>query len=191
MDGIFQLCNHPPCSALSCVLWRRSPYWCLCKIEFRNCHFVIGGGGGGAISTPDVPPSGQRPRKWASTVGEGSPTAGMGCPLGCTWPTARAVGLQCVDATQSSETGAVWGSVGTTSQGKGRLCTEVIGQAVRGRAQGGGRTMGAATCGGKRFKGRAAISGEKRTDGTSCRQQHNQASCQPPNPPSRHYTLVV
>ena len=32
-----------------------------------------------------------------------------GCPLGCTWPTARAVGLLRVDATQSSETGAVWG----------------------------------------------------------------------------------
>ena len=35
----------------------------------------------------------------------GPPTAGMGCPLGCTWPTARAVALLCVDPTQSSETG--------------------------------------------------------------------------------------
>ena len=34
-----------------------------------------------------------------ATIGGGSPTAGMGCPLGRTWPAARAV------PTQSSETG--------------------------------------------------------------------------------------
>ena len=39
----------------------------------------------------------------------GSPTAGMGCPLGRTWPMARAVALLCVDPTQNSETGTVWG----------------------------------------------------------------------------------
>ena len=40
-----------------------------------------------------------------AAVGEGSPTAGIGCPLGRTWPTATAVALLRVDPTQSSETG--------------------------------------------------------------------------------------
>ena len=36
------------------------------------------------------PPLGKQPRKWISwgpkaAVGEGSPTAGMGCPVGHTW----------------------------------------------------------------------------------------------------------
>ena len=42
-----------------------------------------------------------------AAVGEGSSTASMGCPLGRTWPTARAVALLCVDPTQSSESGTV------------------------------------------------------------------------------------
>ena len=40
---LFQLCNHPLCSALSCVLWRRNPCWCFCEIQFRNRQFVIAG----------------------------------------------------------------------------------------------------------------------------------------------------
>ena len=55
MDGVFQLCNHPLCSALSCVLWRRSPYWYFFEIEFFNRRFVIGGGGGGGLGG-DPPP---------------------------------------------------------------------------------------------------------------------------------------
>ena len=42
-------------------------------------------------------------------VGEGSRTAGMGCPLGRPGQTARAVHLLRVDPTQSSETGTVRG----------------------------------------------------------------------------------
>ena len=75
------------------------------------------------------------------------------------------------------------GSVGTTSQGKGRGSREVrIGQAGRGRAQGGERPMGAAADGGKEFKGREAVSGERLIGAASCRQQHNQVSCHPPHP---------
>ena len=58
-----------------------------------------------------------------------------------------------------------------------------MGQAVRGRAQGGERPTGTAACGGKGFKGRAAISGERPVGAASCRRQHNQASC-PPRPPA-------
>ena len=60
------------------------------------------------------PASGKRPCKlttWGPTAasGEGSPTASMRCPLGRTWPTARAVMLLRVDPTQSSGTGTVRG----------------------------------------------------------------------------------
>ena len=53
-------------------------------------------------------------RKWTSwgpkaAGGEGSPTAGMGCPLGRPWPMARAVALLHVDPTRSSETGTFRG----------------------------------------------------------------------------------
>ena len=40
--------------------------------------------------------------------------------------------------------------------------------------------MGASTYGGKGFKGRAAVSGERPIGTASCRQQHTQASCQTP-----------
>ena len=43
--------------------------------------------------------------------------------------------------------------------------------------------MGTAACGGRGFKGRAVVSGERPMGAHSCRQQHNQASCQPPPPP--------
>ena len=45
--------------------------------------------------------------------------------------------------------------------------------------------MGTATYGGKGFKGKAAIGGDRPIGATSCRQQHNQASCQhsPPSTP--------
>ena len=45
--------------------------------------------------------------------------------------------------------------------------------------------MGAAPSGGKGFKGGAAVSGERPIGAASCRQQHNQASCQRPPPPCR------
>ena len=39
--------------------------------------------------------------------------------------------------------------------------------------------MDAATYGGKGFKGKAAVSGKWPIGAASCRQQHNQVSCQP------------
>ena len=54
------------------------------------------------------------PRKWPSqgppaAVGERYLTAGLGWPLGRTWPTAKAFAFLCVDSTQRSETGQVRG----------------------------------------------------------------------------------
>ena len=43
--------------------------------------------------------------------------------------------------------------------------------------------MGATAYGGRGFKGRAAVSGERPIGAASCRQQHNEVSCQPPPPP--------
>ena len=40
--------------------------------------------------------------------------------------------------------------------------------------------MGTAAHGGKGFKGRAAISGERPIRATSCKQQHNKVLCDPP-----------
>ena len=42
--------------------------------------------------------------------------------------------------------------------------------------------MGAAAHGGRGFKGRAEVSGERPIGAASRRQQHNQVSCQPPPP---------
>ena len=42
--------------------------------------------------------------------------------------------------------------------------------------------MGTAACGGTWFKGRAVVSGERPIGAARCRQQYNQASCQPPLP---------
>ena len=77
-----------------------------------------------------VPRSETWPRKWTSwgpevAVGEGSPTTSLGCPLGCTWPTARVVPLLCVDPTQSSEKGTVRASLAQSTRGKGRVSWEV------------------------------------------------------------------
>ena len=44
--------------------------------------------------------------------------------------------------------------------------------------------MGTAAYGGKGFKGRAAVTGERPIGAAGCRQQHNRASCQPPPLPS-------
>ena len=51
--------------------------------------------------------------------------------------------------------------------------------------QGGERPIGAAAYGGNGLKGRAAVSGERPIGAASCRQQHNEVSCQPlpPLPP--------
>ena len=54
----------------------------------------------------------------------------------------------------------------------------------RGReGTGGERLMGTAACGGREFKGRAAVDGEGPMGAGSYRQQYIQASCQPPPPP--------
>ena len=50
--------------------------------------------------------------------------------------------------------------------------------------------MGAATYSGKGFKERAAVSGE-RPGGVSCRQQYNQALCQPPPPGPGHQVVAL
>ena len=44
-------------------------------------------------------------------------TAGLGWPLGRTWPTAKAFAFLCVDSTQRSETGQVRAQ---PTEGKGR-----------------------------------------------------------------------
>ena len=98
----------------------------------------------------------------------------------CPGPTAR-VALLCVDLTQ----GKSGGSVGPTSRREVR-----IGQGGRGWAEGSERPMGTAACGGKGFKGRAAVSGERPIGAASCRQQHNQMSCYPPSPPPRCRRLM-
>ena len=46
----------------------------------------------------------------------------------------------------------------------------------------GERPRGAAAYGGDGFKERAAVSGERPTGAASCKQQHNQVSCQTPLP---------
>ena len=58
--------------------------------------------------------SGKRPCKWTTrgpnaAVGERYLTAGLGWPLGRTWPTVTAIAFPCVDSTQRGETGQVWG----------------------------------------------------------------------------------
>ena len=45
--------------------------------------------------------------------------------------------------------------------------------------------MGAAAPGGKGFKGRAAVSGDRPIRGARCRQQHHKVSCQTAPPPPR------
>ena len=44
--------------------------------------------------------------------------------------------------------------------------------------------MGTAACGGRGFKGRTRVSGERLIGAARCRQQHDQASYQPPPPPA-------
>ena len=51
--------------------------------------------------------------------------------------------------------------------------------------------MGAAACRGRGFKERAGVNGERPSGAVSCRQQHNQASCQPAPPPSRGPAMPV
>ena len=70
--------------------------------------------GNGQAEGCSVPLSGKRPCEWTSqgpkaTVGERPLTAGVGGPLGRTWPTANAVAFLRVDSTRSSETGKVRG----------------------------------------------------------------------------------
>ena len=46
-----------------------------------------------------VPSMGKCPHKWTASptaaVGEGFPTAGMGCPSGCIWRMVRVIALLC------------------------------------------------------------------------------------------------
>ena len=46
--------------------------------------------------------------------------------------------------------------------------------------------MGAAACGGKGSKGRAAVNGDWPIGATSCKPKHTKVSCQPPPPPQMH-----
>ena len=57
-----------------------------------------------------------------------------------------------------------------------------MGQAGRGRAQGGERLMGTAACGRERFTGRAVLNGERPIGATSRRRQYNQVPGHPPPP---------
>ena len=45
--------------------------------------------------------------------------------------------------------------------------------------------MGAAACGGKGSKGRAAVNGDWPIGATSCKPKHTKVSCQPPPPPPK------
>ena len=51
--------------------------------------------------------------------------------------------------------------------------------------------MGATAYGGKRFRERARVSGERPIGAASYRQHYNQASCQTPLPQSRRRTLSI
>ena len=50
--------------------------------------------------------------------------------------------------------------------------------------------MGAAAYRGKGFKERARVSSGRPIGAASCRQQYNQASCQPPPPPASAQLLI-
>ena len=86
-----------------------------------------------------------------------------------------------------SETGTVWGLRGHNipRKRKGGVGGVRIGQAGGGRARGGERPMGVAACGGRGFKGRTRVSGERPIGAARCRQQRNRAACQPPPPPPK------
>ena len=86
---------------------------------------------------------------------------------GCAWPLVR----MCPPT-----------SVPPTYQGKGRVIRRA-GQAGSGRALGGERPVGTAAYGGRGFKARARVSGERPMGAPSCRQQYNRASYQHPRPP--------
>ena len=87
--------------------------------------------GGAPLEGCYVPPSGK------AAVGEGFLTAGIGCPLGRTWPTARAVAPLLVDPTQGSETGKVRGLCWHNPPRERKGSREgKIGQGGRGRTQG-------------------------------------------------------
>ena len=90
------------------------------------------------------------------------PPPGWGCPLGRRWPAVRACLLR-VDPTRGSETGTVRGLRWHTlrREGEGGVGEVRIGQTRRGRARGGERLMGTAASGGRGFKGRARVTGER------------------------------
>ena len=82
---------------------------------------------------------------------------------------AMSVALLCVDPTQSSETGAVRG-LPLHNLPRESLCREVgIGQTGRGRALGGEGPLGTAAHGGRGFKERTRVSGERPIAATSFR----------------------
>ena len=114
-------------------------------------------------------PASAHPAAQKLLLGRGPPPPGGPLPSS-SWTRHRAVNR-----------GQSGGSIGTPSRGKGRVCGEVrIGQARRGRARGAERPKGTAACGGRGFKGRARVSGERPIGAARCRQQHNPASCQIP-----------
>ena len=104
-------------------------------------------------------------------------------PLHALWSPSIHLGLRLSSCAYSLSMQGAGRKVAVPRRG-GRGSTAPIfppdGQAGRGRAQGGERPMGTAADGGKGFKGRAAVSGERPIGAASCRQQHNRASCQTP-----------
>ena len=129
---------------------------------------------------PPSPPGGKCPRKWPKSCrGGGGPR-----------PPVRDVHVDAPGQRRGQLPYSVWtrhravkqgngGSAGTTYQGKGGGSRDVrVGQAGRGRAQGGERPMGTAPYGGNGFKRRAAVSGERPLGAARCRQQHNEMSWQ-------------
>ena len=104
-----------------------------------------------------VPPSGKRPRKWPSqgppaTVGERYLTAGLGWPLGRTWPTAKAFAFLCVDSTQRSEIGQVRGLCwhNRPREWEGKEWCEADGHCLSLRREGKGKGRGKVRAGRKR-----------------------------------------
>ena len=131
-------------------------------------RFLVLGGGGVRQITPHPPPP-------PPVLGAHLEASGQwrGPLPSSVWTRHRAV-----------QQGHSRGSVGTPSQGKGRVCREGrIGQGGRGRAQGGVGPMGTTADGGRGSEGGAVGSGDRPVGASSCTPNTPKVSCQPPPPP--------
>ena len=108
-----------------------------------------GGGRGGGCTRP---PASGHPGSQQPPSGRGPPPAVRGCPLGRTWPTARAVALLRVDPTRGSETGTLQGLRwhNLPREGKGE----------EGPGKGGGRALGGGEADGRRRLRREGVQGK-------------------------------